>query len=187
MRARKGPTTVVHEEAEQQIRLWLSLAHEAYADSQLLRAIHYFRRALDYAQEKGQDPDVALICRDLGYVYAREEWPDKALACFDQGLAITKTELSVRTGLMANKASVIVRLGAYRPALELLEESSSLIRARYPDFSKAPAQMVLSYTAITRMAKDLRKVVDLIDMGVRVDRIQVDIKRHEPPWLSGEQ
>jgi hypothetical protein len=33
------------------------------------------------------------------------------------------------------------------------------------------------------MADDLRKVVDLLDMGVRVDRIQVEIKRHEPPWL----
>ena len=175
------------EEAEQQIRLWLGLAHEAYADRQLLRAIHYFHRALDYAQEKGQDHEVALICRDLGYVYAREESLDKALSYFEQGLAITEAELSIRTGLMTNKASVLVRLGVYRPALELLEESSSLIRAEYRDFSQAPGQMVHSYAAIAQMAEDLRKVVDLIDMGVRVERIQVEIKRHEPPWLSGEQ
>jgi hypothetical protein len=37
------------------------------------------------------------------------------------------------------------------------------------------------------MADDLRKVVDLLDMGVRADRIQVDIKRHEPPWLARKE
>ena len=126
---------MLHEEAEQQIRIWLRLAYDAYDDRQLVRAIHYFHRALDYAQEKGQNREVALICRDLGYVYAREESLDKALACFDQGLAITGAELSIRTGLMANKASVLARLGEYRPALELLEECSSLIRAEYRDLS----------------------------------------------------
>ena len=178
---------MVHEEAEQQIKIWLRLAYKAYDDRQLLRAIHYFHRALDYAQDKGLNREVALICRDLGYVYAREESLDRALACFDQGLAITGAELSIRTGLMANKASVLARLGAYRPALELLEESSSLIRAEYSEFSQAPGQMVHSYAAIAQMAEDLRKVVDLLDMGVRDERIQVDIKRHEPPWFSGKE
>jgi len=144
----------VLEEADQQVKLWLQLAHEAYSDRQMLRALHYFQRALD-----------------------------KALVYFDQGLAITGVELSVRTGLMANKASVFVSLGAYRPALELLEESSGLIRSKYRDFSNAPSQLVHSYAAIVQMADDLRKVVDLLDMGVKADRIQVDIKRQEPPWL----
>jgi hypothetical protein len=84
---------------------------------------------------------------------------------------------------MANKASVLISLGAYRPALELLEESSGLIRSKYPEFANAPSQLVHSYAAIVQMADDLRKVVGLLDMGVRADRIQVDIKRHEPPWL----
>jgi hypothetical protein len=84
---------------------------------------------------------------------------------------------------MANKASVLISLGAYRPALELLEESSGLISSTYKDFSKAPSQLVHSYAAIAQMADDLRKVVDLFDMGVRADRIKVDIKRHEPPWM----
>jgi tetratricopeptide (TPR) repeat protein len=177
----------VHEEADQQVRLWLQLAHEAYSDRQMLRTLHYFQRALDYAQEKGQDLDVALICRDLGYVCAREGSLDKALAYFDQGLTINGVELSVRTGLMANKASVLVSLGAYRPALELLEESSGLIRSKYPEFANAPSQLVHSYAAIVQMADDLRRVVGLLDMGVRADRIQVDIKRHEPPWLSRKE
>ena len=178
---------MVHEETEQQIRIWLRLAYDAYDDRKLLRAIHYFHRALDYAQDKGQDHEVAMICRDLGYLYAREESLDQAIACFDQGLTIKGAELSIRTGLMANKASVLVRLGEYRLALELLDESSDLIRAEYSDFSQAPKQLVHSYTAIVRMAKDLRKVVDLLDMGVRDERIQVDIKRHEPPWFSGKK
>jgi hypothetical protein len=88
---------------------------------------------------------------------------------------------------MANKASVFVSLGAYGPALELLEESSGLIRSKYRDFSNAPSQLVHSYAAIGQMADDLRKVVDLLDMGVRADRIQVDIKRQEPPWLKRKQ
>ena len=173
-------------EEEQQVRLWLQLAHEAYGDQQVLRALHYFHRALDYAQEKGMDKERASVCRDLGYVYAREESFDKALACFDQGLAVTETDLSIRAGLMANKASVLIRLGGYRSALELLEKSSHLIRTTYSDFSSAPGELVHSYAAIVRMADDLRKVVDLLDMGVRADRIQVDIKRYEPPWFSGE-
>ncbi|UCF01625.1 MAG: hypothetical protein JSV14_14855 [Deltaproteobacteria bacterium] len=178
---------MVHEEADQQVRLWLQLAHEAYSDRQMLRTLHYFQRALDYAQEKGQDLDIALICRDLGYVCAREGSLDKALAYFDQGLTINGVELSVRTGLMANKASVLVSLGAYRPALELLEKSSGLIRSKYPEFANAPSQLVHSYAAIVQMADGLRKVVGLLDMGVRADRIQVDIKRHEPPWLSRKE
>ena len=174
---------MVLEEADQQVKLWLQLAHEAYSDRQMVRALHYFERALDYAQEKGNDLDVALVCRDLGYVCAREGSLNKALVYFDQGLAITGVELSVRSGLMANKASVLVSVGAYRPALELLEESSDLIRSQYDDFSNAPSQLIHSYAAIVKMADDLRKVVDLLDMGVRADRIQVDIKRHDPPWL----
>ena len=174
-------------EEEQQVRLWLQLAHEAYGDQQVLRALHYFHRALDYAQEKGMHEETASVCRDLGYVYAREDSFDKALACFDRGLAITETELSIRAGLMANKASVLVRLGAYRPALELLEKSSDLIRTAHSDFSNAPGELVHSYAAMARMADDLRKVVDLLDMGVRGDRIQVDIKQYEPPWFSGKQ
>jgi tetratricopeptide (TPR) repeat protein len=174
-------------EEEQQFKLWLQLAHESYGDQQVLRAFHYFHRALDYAQEKGMDKERASVCRDLGYVYAREESFDKAIAYFDQGLAITETDLSIRIGLMANKASVLVRLGSYHPALELLETSFHLIRTTYSDFSNAPGELVHSYAAIVRMADDLRKVVDLLDMGVRADRIQVDIKRHEPPWFSGRR
>lgn len=177
---------MVPEQAEQQVTLWLRLAYEAYGDRQVVRALNYFHRALDYAESKGMDGEVALVCRDLGYVYAREGSLDKALVCFDQGLEITKMELSIQTGLMANKASVLARLGVYRPALELLEESSRLIRAIYSDFAKAPGELVRSYAAITRMADDLRKVVDLLDMGVKADRIQVDIKRYEPRWFSGK-
>jgi tetratricopeptide (TPR) repeat protein len=177
---------VVFEE-EQQVKLWLQLAHESYGDQQILRALHYFHRALDYAREKGMDEERASVCRDLGYVYAQEESFDKAIACFDQGLAITETDLSIRAGLMANKASVLVRLGSYHQALELLEKSSNLIRNTYSDFSNAPGELVQSYAAIVRMANDLRKVVDLLDMGVRADRIQVDIKRYEPPGFSGHR
>ena len=178
---------VVVIEEEQQVRLWLQLAHEAYGDQKVLRALHYFHRALDYAQEKGMNEETASVCRDLGYVYARENSFDQALACLDQGLAITETNFSIRAGLMANKASVLARLGAYRPALELLEKSSDLIRSVHRDFSNAPGELVHSYVAMTRMADDLRKVVELLDMGVRADRIEVDIKRHEPPWFSGKR
>ena len=174
-------------EEEQQVRLWLQLAHEAYGNQKVVQALHYFHRALDYAREKGMNEETASVCRDLGYVYTRENSFDQALACLDQGLEITETDLSIRAGLMANKASVLARLGEYRPALELLEKSSDLIRTVHSDFSNAPGELVHSYAAMVRMADDLRKVVDLLDMGVRKDRIQVDVKRYEPPWFSGKQ
>jgi tetratricopeptide (TPR) repeat protein len=173
-------------EEEQQVRLWLQLAHEAYADQKVPRAIHYFHRALDYAQEKGMNQEIASVCRDLGYVHARERSFEKALAFFNQGLAITEINVAIRAGLVANKASVLVRLGAFRRALALLERGSALIRSVYRDFSNAPGELVHSYAAMMRMADDLRKVVEFLDMGVRPDRIRVDIKRYEPPWFSGK-
>ena len=177
---------MVHEEAEQQIKLWLQLAYDAYGDRQIPRALHYFHRALDYAQERGQTHEEGLLCRDLGYVYAREKSPDKALVYLDQGLALPELDLCVRTGLMANKASVLARRGAYRSALALLEKSSDLIQSRYRDFSTAPGQLVHSHKVIVRMADDLRKVVEFLDMGVKAERIEVEIKRHDPPWISGK-
>ncbi len=175
------------EDAEQQIKLWLQLAHEAYGNRRMLRALHYFHRALEYAQERGQTHEVGLICRDLGYVHAREESPDRALAYLNQGLAIPELDLTVQIGLMANKANVLAGLGAYRSALAVLEDSSALIDSRYSDFSRAPGQLVHSYAAIVRMADDLRKVVEFLDMGISPERIQVEIKRYDPPWLSGKQ
>jgi len=178
---------MVFQEAEQQVKLWLQLAHDSYGDRQIVRALHYFHRALEYAEQKDMESEIASVCRDLGYVYAREGSLDEALVYFEQGLGIRELDLSIRTGLMANKASVLTRLGKYRPALKLLDESSESIKTVYSDFSKAPGELVHSYAAIVRMANDLRKIVDLLDMGVKADRIQVDIKRTEPPWLSGKQ
>jgi tetratricopeptide (TPR) repeat protein len=175
---------VQSEQAEQQVRLWLRLAQEAYVERQLPKSLHYFVRALDYAKEKGLEPEVALVCRDLGYVYTREGSVDKALECLDQGLAVPTVELSIKAGLMANKASVLVRLEAYREALALLDESSNLIRSTYTDFENAPGQLVYSYAAIVQMAEDLRKVVAFLDMGIRADRIKVEIIQLEPSWAG---
>jgi tetratricopeptide (TPR) repeat protein len=127
--------------------------------------------------------EIAAICRDLGYIYAREGSLSEALVYLEQGLEVKKLDLPIRIGLMANKASVLARLGEYRHALELLDESSESIKISYSNFSEAPSELVHSYAAIVRMADDLRKIVDLLDMGVRADRIQVDIKSPEPRWV----
>lgn len=174
---------VLLEEAEQQVRIWLRLAREAYSAGEVFRSLGYFRRALGYAHEKKLRTETALVCRDLGYVYVREGSLEKALACFDQGLAARCTDLSVQAGLMANKGSALARAGSYRAALSVLDQSSGLIRSQYRDFSRAPSQLVYSYAGIVRMAEDLRKVVALLDMGIRLERIQVEIKRYEPIWL----
>ena len=171
------------QEAEQQIKLWLRLAHDSYSDRKMVRALHYFHRALEYAQEKDMEREIAAICRDLGYVYAREGSFSEALMYLEQGLGIKELDLPIRTGLMTNKASVLARLGEYRHALALLNESSASIKTGYSNFSEAPSELVHSYAAIVRMANDLRKIVDLLDMGVRADRIQVDIKSLKPRWV----
>jgi tetratricopeptide (TPR) repeat protein len=176
--------SVLIEEAEQQVRLWLQLAHEAYQERQLLRALHYFHRALNYAREGNHDPEVALICRDLGYVYGREGSLDQALSFIEQGLGCPDLDVAVRSGLMANKATVLVRLGEYRVALELLQECSELIRSGLQDFTHAPRVLIRSYEAIAAMTKDLGKVVEFIDMGINPDRIQVEIRSYDPPWFS---
>lgn len=171
-------------EAVAQVRLWMQLGYDAYAGRQIPRTLYYLRRALDYAERRGLQEVTALICRDLGYIYGQEGAGEQALALLDRGLAIPDSEVSVRAGLLANKARVLIRLAYYREALALLEECAQFIGSNYEDFSRAPAQVVYSYAGVVRMAGDLRKVVDLLDMGVSSERLQVEFKGHEPPWLA---
>lgn len=169
-------------EPNQQVKLWMRLAREAYAKKKLIQVFHYFHRALEYAEQRELEHEIAWICRDLGYVHARQGSLKKALDYLDKGLAhqVDGLEIEIRVGLMTNKASVLARLGSYRKAVALLEEGASLILILYQNLSLAPSHMVLSYAGILRMAKDLRKVVALLDQGIRPDRIQVEIKGYSP-------
>jgi tetratricopeptide (TPR) repeat protein len=160
-------------------------AHEAYGRRLMPRVIHYFQRALTYAEERGLKRETALICRDLGYVYIRAGALEQAAALLDRGLAAGEdVEVSVRVGLLANKASVLARRGSYGDSLALLEEATSLIGATYGNLAAAPSQLVHSYAGIRRMAEDLRRVVELLDMGIKPERLEVEIKSQEPPWLA---
>ena len=183
----KGGTPLQRQDAQQQIRLWLQLAYDAYRRRQVIRALHYFHRSLDYARENERVQEIAVVCRDLGYVYVREGSLDHALTYCEQGLATSGVDLPIRTGLMANKASVLARQGRYHAAFTLLQEGCGLIRSSYPDFSHAPSDLVHSHAAMTQMAEDVRRVVGFLDMGIRAERIQVEIRGHQPPWLANEQ
>jgi tetratricopeptide (TPR) repeat protein len=177
----KSPT----DEVDQQVRLWIGQAHEAYVKRRIPRVIHYFHRALTYAEERELQREIALICRDLGYVYAREGALGEALALLDRGLAAGDSAgVAVRVGLLANKASVLARRQSYRDSLALLEQAASLIDGTYGSLAVAPSWLVHSYAAIRRMAGDLRRVVELLDMGVKPERLEVEIKSPEPPWLT---
>lgn len=169
-------------EADQQVKLWMQLAREAYAKKRLIQVFHYLHRALEYAEQRELEHEIAWICRDLGYVHARQGSLNQALDYFDKGLAlrVDGLEIEIRVGLITNKASVLARLGSYRKAVALLEQGASLILTHYQNLSLAPSYMVLSYAGILRMAKDLRKVVALLDQGIRPDRIQVEIKGYSP-------
>jgi len=160
-------------------------AHEAYVRRRIPRVIRYFQRALIYAEERGLQREIALICRDLGYVYAREGALEQALALLDRGLAAGESaEVAVRVGLLANKASVLARRGSYRDSLALLEQAASLIDGTYGSPAGVSSRLVHSYAGIRRMAGDLRRVVELLDMGVKPERLEVEIKGQEPPWLA---
>ncbi|MGD9383784.1 MAG: hypothetical protein PVH55_06995, partial [Desulfobacterales bacterium] len=100
----------------------------------------------------------------------------------NKGLAldVDGLEIEIRVGLITNKASVVARLGSYRKAAALLDQGASLILTHYQNLIFAPSHMVLSYAGILRMAKDLRKVVTLLDQGIRPDRIQIEIKGYRP-------
>ncbi len=178
---RKSPTG----EGDQQVRLWMGQAHEAYVRRRIPQVIHYFQRALTYAEERGLQREIALVCRDLGYVYAREGALEQALALLDRGLAAGESaEVAVRVGLLANKASVLARRRSYRDSLALLEQAASLIDGTYGSLAAVPSRLVQSYAGIRRMAGDLRRVVELLDMGVKPERLEVEIKSQEPPWLA---
>lgn len=169
-------------EANQQVRLWMQLAWDAYAKKRLIQVFHYFHRALEYAEQQELAHEVAWICRDLGYVHARQGSLNQALDYLNKGLAlhVDGLEIEIRVGLITNKASVLARLGSYRKAVALLDQGASLILTHYQNLSLAPSHMVLSYAGILRMAKDLRKAVALLDQGIRPDRIQVEIKGYSP-------
>jgi hypothetical protein len=160
-------------------------AHEAYVRRLIPRVIHYFDRALTYAEERGLERETTIICRGLGYVYLREGALEQALAVLDRGLAAgDDVEISVRVGLLANKASVLARRRSYRDALVLMEQAAFLIGTTYGSLADAPSQIVHSYAGIRRMAHDLRRVVELLDMGINPERLEVEIKSQEPPWLA---
>jgi tetratricopeptide (TPR) repeat protein len=169
-------------EPNQQIKIWMQLAWDAYAKKKLIQVFHYFHRALEYAEQRELNHEIAWICRDLGYVHARQGSLNQALDYLNKGLALhnDKLEIDIKVGLMTNKASVLARLGSYKKAVALLDQGASLILTHYQSLSLAPSHMVLSYAGILRMAKDLRKVVALLDQGIRPDRIQVEIKGYRP-------
>ena len=169
-------------EANQQVKLWMQLGREAYAKKRFIQVFRYFHRALEYAEQRKLEHEIVWICRDLGYVYAHQGSLKKALDYLNKGLARQDDglEIDIRVGLITNKASVMARLGSYKKAVALLEQGASLILTHYQNLSLAPSHMVLSYAGILRMAKDLRKVVDLLDQGFPPDRIQVEIKGYSP-------
>ena len=169
-------------EPDQQVKIWMQLAWEAYSKKRLIQVFHYFNRALEYAEQRELKHEVAWICRDLGYVHARQGSLRKALDYLNKGLVHQPDglEIEIRVGLITNKASVLARLGSYRKAVELLEQGASLILTHYQNLSLASSHMVLSYAGILRMAKDLRKVVDLLDQGFPPERIQVEITGYNP-------
>ena len=169
-------------EANQQVKLWMQLGREAYAKKRLIQVFHYFHLALEYAEQRELAHEIAWICRDLGYVHAHQGSLKEALDYLNKGLAheIDGLEIEIRVGLITNKASVLARLGSYKKSVALLKQGASLILTHYQSLSLAPSHMVLSYAGILRMAKDLQKVVDLLDQGFPPERIQVEIKGYSP-------
>lgn len=169
-------------EPKQQVKIWMQLAWDAYAKKNLIQVFHYFHRALKYAEQRELEHEIAWICRDLGYVHVRQGSLNQALDYLNKGLSLhgDGLDIDVRVGLITNKARVLARLGSYRDAAALLDQGASLILTHYQSLSLAPSHMVLSYAGILRMAKDLRKVVALLDQGIRPDRIQVEIKGYSP-------
>ena len=160
----------------------MQLAWDAYAKKNLIQVFHYFHRALKYAEQRELEHEIAWICRDLGYVHIRQGSLNQALDYLNKGLSLhgDGLDIEVRVGLITNKARVLARLGSYRDAAALLDQGASLILTHYQSLSLAPSHMVLSYAGILRMAKDLQKVVALLDQGIRPDRIQVEIKGYSP-------
>lgn len=169
-------------EPKQQVKIWMQLAWDAYAKKNLIKVFHYFHRALKYAEQRELEHEIAWICRDLGYVNIRQGSLNQALDYLNKGLSLhgDGLDIEVRVGLITNKARVLARLESYRDAAALLDQGASLILTHYQSLSLAPSHMVLSYAGILRMAKDLRKVVALLDQGIRPDRIQVEIKGYSP-------
>ena len=176
-------------EPDQQVKIWMQLAWDAYVKKRLIQVFHYFHRALEYAEQRDLEHETAWICRDLGYVHVRQGSLNQALDYLNKGLSlhVDDMEIDVRVGLITNKASVLARLGSYRNAVALLDQGASLILTHHESLSLAPSHMVLSYAGILRMAKDLRKVIALLDQGIRPDRIQVEIKGYRPYGHSEDE
>jgi len=56
----------------------------------------------------------------------------------------------------------------------------------YSELEVVPAALLGTYCALTKMVRNLERVVDLLDSGVNPDRIQVTVELARPYWMPTE-
>jgi hypothetical protein len=182
---RPGSQDLEHR-AYQQAQLWMIEGDNACAKRQFIKGLRYYQQALQVS-EKHQLRDLqARLCRDLAYIYVHHGAADKALQVL--ALAPTPQECNpeVRIGLLVNRATALLSQHDFRGSLTTVRHALGSLDEHYAKSEGVPPPLLSTYCALTKMVRNLERLVDLLDSGVNPDRVQVTVELSRPYWLTSE-
>lgn len=169
---------------EQQVRLWMQQGDRACLKRQFIKGIDYYQRALELARKQELHGMQGRLCRDLGYVYLHHGAHEKALDLLEEGIRLRLKDPEIGLGLLVNKISVYLRMRKYGHGLETTDAAIRCFNATYPELSRAPSRLMVTYASLLRLRRDLKRVTELLDAGVNPERIQVTVQLTRPPWVT---
>lgn len=173
-------------QARQQARLWMNAGDRACLRRQFIRGLRYYQQALEVAERHHLHDLQARLCRDLAYVYVHHGAAERALQVLDPVLNLEGHEPETHLGLLFNRAVALLTLHDYRTSLATVRTAISYFDQHYPRLPGAFRPLPTTYNALHKMARDLERVVDLLDDGVNPDRIEVSVRLARPYWLPSQ-
>ncbi len=158
--ARPGSQDLEHR-ARQQAQLWMIEGDRACAKRQFIKGLRYYQQALEVA-EKHQLRDLqARLCRDLAYVYVHHGAADKALQVLATAPAPQECKLEIHIGLLVNRATALLSQHDFRGSLTTVRHALGSMDEHYPKPEGVPPPLMGTYCALTKMVRNLERVVDL--------------------------
>jgi tetratricopeptide (TPR) repeat protein len=171
----------LEDRARQQTQLWMVEGDHACAKRQFIKGLRYYQQALEIAEKHRLRDLQARLCRDLAYIYVHHGAADKALQVLAAAPQECKPEIHI--GLLVNRATALLSQHDFRESLNSVRQALGSLDEHYPKLEGAPPALLGTYCALTKMVRDLERVVDLMDSGVNPDRIQVTVELARPYWM----
>jgi len=172
--------------ARQQAQLWMVEGDHACARRQFIKGLRYYQQALEVAEKHRLHDLQARLCRDLAYIYVHHGAADKALQVLATAPAPQECKPEIHIGLLVNRATALLSQHDFRGSLISVRQALGSLDEHYSELEVVPAALLGTYCALTKMVRNLERVVDLLDSGVNPDRIQVTVEMARPYWMPTE-